>query len=191
VPPIDDASRPRVAGSVELDARQRAAGDHLRLVHDHFRHQLETLTRAVEDLQDAAGDRSGDGAGNGAGEVEAVRAGVHGLAPSLTAQQVAGLCGQVCRFLTMHHTIEDQSMFPAVATLQAYAPVAARLAEEHLVVHAHLERVDDLAVAVRTDPARIGDLVTAVADLRADLESHFTYEETEMSEPLGLLGLGI
>ena len=52
MPPIDDATRPRVAGSVELEPRQRAAGDHLRMVHDHFRHQLETLTRAVEDLQD-------------------------------------------------------------------------------------------------------------------------------------------
>ena len=183
MPPIDDATRPRVAGSVELDPRQRAAGDHLRMVHDHFRHQLEALTRAVEELRDGTDDRA-DGVG-------AVRAGVHGLAPSLAAQQVAGLCGQVCRFLTMHHTIEDQNLFPAVATMQPYAPVAARLAEEHLVVHDHLERVDDLAVAVRTDPARIGDLVTAVADLRADLESHFTYEETEMSEPLGLLGLGI
>ena len=179
MPPIDDATRPRVAGSVELDPRQRGAGDHLRMVHDHFRHQLETLTRAVEDLQEAAGD------------VDAVRAGVHGLAPSLTTQQVAGLCGQVCRFLTMHHTIEDQNMFPAVATMQAYAPVAARLAEEHVVVHAHLERVDDLAVAVQTDPERIGELVAAVADLRADLESHFDYEETEMAEPLGLLGLGV
>jgi hypothetical protein len=187
VPPIDDATRPRVAGSVELDARQRAAGDHLRMVHDHFRHQLEALTRAVAELQDA----TGDGAGDGASELEAVRAGVHGLAPSLTAQQVAGLCGQVCRFLTMHHTIEDQNLFPAVATMQAYAPVAARLAEEHLVVHAHLERVDDLAVAVRTEPHRVSELVTAVADLRTDLESHFAYEETEMSEPLGLLGLGI
>jgi Hemerythrin HHE cation binding domain len=186
VPPIDDASRPRVAGSVELEPRQRAAGDHLRMVHDHFRHQLETLTRAVEALRDAAGD----GAGDGTSDVEAVRAGVHELAPALTAQQVAGLCGQVCRFLTMHHTIEDQTMFPAVATMQRYAPVAARLAEEHLVVHAHLERVDDLAVAVRTDPGRVGELVAAVADLRTDLESHFTYEETEMAEPLGLLGLG-
>jgi iron-sulfur cluster repair protein YtfE (RIC family) len=179
VPPIDDATRPRVAGSVELEPRQRAAGDHLRMVHDHFRHQLETLTRAVDALH------------RGAGDVASVRAGVHELAPSLTAQQVAGMCGQVCRFLTMHHTIEDQNMFPAVATMEQYAPVAARLTEEHLVVHAHLERVDDLAVAVRSDPARTGELVTAVADLRADLESHFAYEETEMSEPLGLLGLGI
>jgi hypothetical protein len=178
VPPIDDATRPRVAGSVELTPRQRGAGEHLRMIHDHFRQQLETLTRAVDSLRDGAGD------------LDAVRAGVHDLAPSLTAQQVAGLCGQVCRFLTMHHAIEDQSMFPAVATMEAYAPVAARLAEEHLVVHDHLERVDDLAVAVRTDPGRIGELVTAVADLRADLESHFAYEESEMSEPLGLLGLG-
>jgi len=69
--------------------------------------------------------------------------------------------------------------------------IAARVAEEHLVVHAHLERVDDLALAVRTDPARVDELVEAVAGLRADLESHFAYEETEMTEPLGLLGLGV
>ena len=176
---IDDATRPRVAGAVELTPRQRMAGDHLRMIHDHFREQLAALTHAVEDL--AAG----------AGDVGAVRAGVHGLAPSLGAQQVAGLCGQVCRFLTMHHTIEDHDLFPAVATLDAYAPVATRLAEEHLVIHAHLERVDDLAIAVRTDAGRVGELAAAVTALRADLESHFSYEETEMAEPLGLLGLGV
>jgi iron-sulfur cluster repair protein YtfE (RIC family) len=179
VPPIDDASRPRVAGSVELTARQRMAGDHLRMIHDHFRGQLAALTHAATEVLEGSGD------------LDAVRAGVHALSPALTAQQLAGMCGQVCRFLTMHHTIEDQSMFPAVATLEAYAPVAARLAEEHLAVHAHLERVDGLAGASYSDPSRIADLVDAVAELRADLESHFAYEEVEMTEPLGLLGLGI
>ena len=179
MPPIDDSTRPRVAGSVELTPRQRQAGDHLRMVHDHFRSQLRQLTGAVEELRDGAGD------------VGDVRDSLHRLAPALTAQQVSGLCQQVCRFLTMHHTIEDQSMFPAVATMAAYAPVATRLAEEHVDIHAHLERVDDLALAVRTDPSRVAELVTAVADLRTDLESHFAYEETEMTEPLGLLGLGI
>jgi hemerythrin len=178
VPPIDDSTRPRVAGSVELTPRQRQAGDHLRMVHDHFRAQLRQLTGAAEELRDGVGDVGG------------VRESLHRLAPALTAQQVSGLCQQVCRFLTMHHTIEDQSMFPAVATIEAYAPVAARLAEEHVDIHAHLERVDDLAVAVRTDASRVPELVTAVADLRQDLESHFAYEETEMTEPLGLLGLG-
>ena len=177
--PIDDATRPRVAGSVDLTPRQRQAGDHLRMIHDHFRQQLSQLTGAVEELRDGSAD------------VGAVRDNLHRLMPALTAQQVSGLCHQVCRFLTMHHTIEDQSMFPAVATLEAYAPVAERLAAEHLDIHDHLERVDELAVAVRTDPARVDELVTAVADLRRDLESHFTYEETEMTEPLGLLGLGI
>jgi hypothetical protein len=179
VPGIDDTTRPRVAGSVELTARQRTAGDHLRMIHDHFRQQLAALGRAVEDLQ------------GGAGDVGDVRAATHGILPSLTAQQVSGLCGQVCRFLTMHHTIEDQSMFPAVATLEAYALVAARLAEEHVVVHHHLERVDALSVAVVSDPGLVTELAGAVAELRADLESHFAYEETEMAEPLGLLGLGI
>ncbi len=179
MPPIDDSTRPRVAGSVDLTPRQRLAGDHLRMIHDHCRQQLAQLTMAVTELRDGSGD------------VGFVRESLHRLAPELTAQQVSGLCQQVCRFLTMHHTIEDQSMFPAVATLEAYAPVAARLAEEHLDIHAHLERVDDLALAVRTDPSRVDELVTAVADLREDLESHFAYEEVEMTEPLGLLGLGI
>jgi hypothetical protein len=101
--------------------------------HDHFRQQLALLTTAAGELC------------VGTGDVDAVRAGVHRLGPALTAQQASGLCRQVCSFLTMHHTIEDQSMFPAVATLEAYAPV----------------------------------------------ESHFAYEETEMTEPLGLLGLGV
>jgi hemerythrin len=179
VPPIDDSTRPRVAGSVDLTPVQRQAGDHLRMVHDHFRAQLRQLTGAVEELRDGARD------------VGVVRESVHRLAPALTAQQVSGLCQQVCRFLTMHHTIEDQSMFPAVATMEKYAPVAARLTEEHVHIHAHLERVDDLAVAVRTDPSQVPELVSAVADLRRDLESHFAYEETEMTEPLGLLGLGV
>ena len=177
--PIDDSTRPRVAGSVELTPRQRLGGDHLRQIHDHFRGQLAALTRAVEAVRDGSDDLDG------------VRAGVHALAPALTAQQASGLCRQVCQFLTMHHSIEDQAMFPAVATLETYAPVAARLAEEHLVIHDHLERVDDLAVAVHRDPSRIAELVDAVADLRADLESHFAYEEVEMAEPLGLLGLGV
>ena len=177
--PIDDATRPRVAGSIELTPRQRVGGLHLRQIHDHFRQQLEAMTRAVEAVRDGTGD------------LDDVRAGVHGLAPALTAQQASGLCRQVCSMLTMHHSIEDQAMFPAVATLEAYAPVAARLAEEHLVIHEHLERVDGLAVAAYGDPARVAELVDAVADLRSDLESHFTYEEIEMTEPLGLLGLGV
>ena len=177
--PIDDSTRPRVAGSVELTPHQKVGGLHLRQIHDHFRQQLEAMTRAVEAVRDGVGD------------VDVVRAGVHGLAPALTAQQASGLCRQVCQFLTMHHSIEDQAMFPAVATLETYAPVAARLAEEHLVIHDHLERVDRLAVAVHADPSRVAELVDAVADLRADLESHFTYEEIEMTEPLGLLGLGV
>lgn len=179
MPPIDDATRPRVARSVDLTPVQRLAGDHLRMIHDHFRAQLRQLTDAAAELRDGNGD------------VGTVREGLHRLGPALTAQQVSGMCQQVCRFLTMHHTIEDQSMFPAVATLKAYAPVATRLTEEHLVIHDHIERVDDLALAVRSDPSRVAELVAAVTGLRHDLESHFAYEETEMTEPLGLLGLGI
>ena len=55
--PIDDSTRPRVAGSVELTPRQRVGGLHLRMIHDHFRQQLEAMTRAVEAVRDGVGRR--------------------------------------------------------------------------------------------------------------------------------------
>ena len=85
----------------------------------------------------------------------------------------------------------DDSTRPRVAGSVELTP-RQRLGGDHLrQIHDHLERVDDLAVAVHRDPSRIAELVDAVADLRADLESHFAYEEVEMAEPLGLLGLGV
>lgn len=176
---IDEATRPRVAGSASLSPEQQRPGLHLRAIHDHFRQQLAVLVDAVADVRLGAGDPA------------EVRAAAHDLAPRLTEQQVAGFCGQVCRLVTMHHTLENQAMYPPIAALAGYAPVVERLMEEHLVVHAHLERVDDLALAVMADPSRIGDLAAAVDALRADLESHFLYEEEEMAEPMGLLGMGV
>ena len=91
MPPIDDSTRPRVAGSVDLTPRQRMAGDHLRMIHDHFRAQLAQLTRAAESLRD------------GEGGVADVRESLHRLGPELSVQQVSGLCRQVCRFLSLIH----------------------------------------------------------------------------------------
>ncbi|HSU03879.1 MAG TPA: hypothetical protein VLK03_15120, partial [Nocardioides sp.] len=69
MPPIDDSTRPRVAGSVDLTPRQQLAGDHLRMIHDHFRQQLAQLTTAVTELRDGSGD------------VGVVRESLHRLAP--------------------------------------------------------------------------------------------------------------
>ena len=79
-------------------------------------------------------------------------------------------------------------MFPAVAGLADYAPVAQRLAEEHVVIHEHLVRIDAVLLRLDGDPDTFADLDRAVAALAEDLLSHFTYEETELAEPLGLLG---
>jgi len=123
--------------------------------------------------------------------VDDVRDAVHRLAPQVTEQQLAGFCGQLCHFVTMHHTIEDQAMFPAVAAHPDYAPVAERLVDEHLVIHDHLLRMDRAAVVVAADPTRMPELAVAFTELRRVLESHFTYEEGEMTEALGVLGLRI
>ena len=176
---LDETTRPRVTPTADLSPAQRAPGEHLRAIHDHFRMQLGALVDAVAEVRRGAGDPAD------------VRAAVHELAPALTEQQVAGYCAQVCRFVTMHHTVEDQMMYPPIAALPGYAPVIERLMEEHLVVHDHLEVVDDLALAVMADPSRIGDLADAVDALRRDLESHFLYEEEQMAEPMGVLGMGV
>lgn len=174
---IDEETRPRVTPTVELTPAQRAPGEHLRAIHDHFRHQLDVLAEAVASLAQGATDPAD------------VRAAVHELAPALTAQQVSGLCAQVCRFVTMHHTLEDQAMYPPIAALPGYGPVVDRLMEEHVVVHDHLERVDALALTVLHDPAVVTDLAAAVDAFRADLLSHFLYEEEQMAEPMGVLGM--
>ena len=61
-----------------------------------------------------------------------------------------------------------------------------RLAEEHVVIHEHLVHVDELAARLDAEPDVLPELDEAVAAFAAVLRSHFTYEEDELSEPLGL-----
>ena len=174
---IDDATRPRRARGLELTFAQQLPGQHLRAIHDVFRGDLRALLDRVEEV------RRGDAT------VAALRAAVNHLTGRRTQETLGGFCAQFCSFVTLHHTLEDQSMFPAVAGLPDYAPVAERLAEEHVVIHAHLLRIDAVLRRLEGEPHAFDELDTAVAALDEDLLSHFTYEETELAEPLGLLGM--
>ena len=61
--------------------------------------------------------------------------------------------------------------------------------EERVVIHDHLVAVDDVVVRMASDGDLLAELDEVVTALDAVLASHFAYEEQEMSEPLGLLGL--
>ena len=174
---IHDATRPRRAGRLALDPAQQLPGQHLRAIHDIFRGDLRVLLTRLEEVR------------RGEASVADLRAAVHHLTGRQSLETLGGFCAQFCSFVTLHHTVEDQAMFPAVAGLPDYAPVAQRLAEEHVVIHAHLVRVDAALLRLDRDPAAFTDLDEAVGALAEDLLSHFTYEETELAEPLGLLGV--
>lgn len=176
---LDEATRPRAARGIALTPAQQLPGQHLRAIHDHFRGQLRAVLDEVRAVR------------RGEGSLGEVRAAVHAMALRPTYEQLGSFCGQLCQFVTMHHSIEDRAMLPAVAVMPDYAPVVERLMEEHLVIHDHLVALDDVVVRMAGDTDLLADLDAAVTALDAVLTSHFAYEEQEMAEPLGLLGLPI
>lgn len=173
---LDEATRPTVRLGLSLTPQQQAAGLHLRQIHDAFRGELTALESRVSEVR------------RGEASAADVRAAVSafGGATGLTLGQH---CAQLCRFVTMHHSLEDSAMFPALGAHAKVKPVVDRLAEEHVVIHDHLAHVDELAARLDADPEVLPDLEAAVAVFAGVLRSHFTYEEDELSEPLGLLGL--
>jgi hemerythrin-like domain-containing protein len=102
-------------------------------------------------------------------------------------------CESYCRIVTLHHTIEDQPVFPHLRRGDPrIAPVIDRLQQEHHVIHDVLDSVDQALVGLvaTADAAGIAKLRDA-ADLLSDsLLSHLSYEERELAEPIARLGMG-
>lgn len=158
-------------------AHEQASGHHLIDVHDHLRQELEQLRDLVGQVADGR---------LGAGEV---RSHIAQMTLRQNAWTLGTYCAQYCRVLTTHHTIEDQSMFPRLRREPGLAPVVDRLAEEHLVIHDLLERVDRGLVAMVTADDADLDPLRGALDLMTDaLLSHLSYEERELIEPLARLG---
>ena len=54
------------------------------------------------------------------------------------------LCGRECQMLTLHHTIEDHSIFPVLRQgSDGLKKVVDRLSQEHLIIHQLLEALED------------------------------------------------
>jgi hemerythrin-like domain-containing protein len=103
---------------------------------------------------------------------------------------VGTYCESYCRVVTMHHTLEDQAMFPRLRRGDPrLAPVVDRLEEEHRAIHDVLEQVDRALVAFVATPDGAGELRAAVDLLTDTLLSHLAYEERELVEPIARLGI--
>ena len=169
---------PRPPAEAEYSAAGRALAQELIAVHNHLRGELSQLREMIGQV--AAGNLD---PGTARSEIA-----------KLTLRQnqwtVGAYCESYCRLVGMHHTLEDQSLFPGLRSLDPrLVPVVDRLHAEHLVIAGVLERVDAALVALVTSRATgMPDLRSAVDLLTDTLLSHLSYEEGELVEPLGRLG---
>ena len=173
---LDDATRPPVVRLDGLTDDQRAAGLHLKEVHNHLRDNMLALGRLIE--RAAAG-------GATAAEVTAEAS---ALAMVSNYRRFGNLCGQHCQIVNVHHSIEDEAVFPAIAAQGlAFKEIADRLRAEHVVVHELLVRLIDALGALAGEPsqARFDDAVTIYRALERVLLSHLGYEEDAIGDALG------
>ncbi|MGW6737806.1 nitroreductase/quinone reductase family protein [Streptomyces sp. NPDC055013] len=87
-------------------------------------------------------------------------------------------CLTFCAGLHNHHTGEDVALFPFLADRHPeFAPVLARLGEEHERIAALVEDLRLAVTADHPDPATARD---EVERLTAELEAHLAYEEEQL-----------
>lgn len=178
---LDDSTRPIAPKLAGLTAAQKAPGRHLAAVHDHFRGEMATLRSLIERAT--------------AGEVSAAELQQRADAMPMVAnyQRFGNLCGQHCQIINMHHSIEDQSIFPALREQgDAFRRVADRLEEEHGIVHELLVR---LVAAINEligtpSPENFAACQQLYDALERVLLSHFGYEEDSIGDALGYYAIG-
>lgn len=177
---LDDATRPRAPRLEGLTPAQRAAGEHLRMIHDHLRDNMRVLRQLI--ARAAAGEVT----------AEVVAAETEDLVMVTNFRRFGTLCGQYCQFVHGHHSIEDQSIFPALsAKSEALRKVSERLRAEHVVVHELLVRLVAALNALVTDPgaAKFAAARELYEALERVLLSHLGYEEEEIGDALGYYNL--
>lgn len=179
---LDDATRPPIPDLPGIQEHQRLPGQHLKMIHDHLRHNMVTLGQLIE--RAAAGSAT-------AADVTAETA---DLVMVTNYRRFGTLCGQYCQFVHGHHSIEDQAVFPSLAAQSpAFKAISDRLVAEHVVVHQLLERLIDALIALADAPDRqkFDDAVEIYRALEKVLLSHLGYEEEAIGDALGYFEIGV
>jgi hemerythrin-like domain-containing protein len=177
--PWDERARPHREPSgadVVYSEAGRQTGQHLIDVHDMLRGELEQLRSILAQVR--------DGAISG-GEA---RSALNEMAMRQNDWTLGAFCSRYCHAVARHHGLEDDAIFPHLASSdERLKPVIGRLTEEHLVIHDAIEEVDGALVQhiVEHDFDRLARAIDLLTDA---LLSHLSYEEHELVEPLARLG---
>ena len=147
-------------------------------IHDHLRSEMVQILQAVSQVS--------------AGELAPGEA--RSLISRMTVRQnhwtLGSFCASYCRIVTIHHTVEDAHMFPALQELEpSLEPVLERLGAEHEVIADVLDRFDRALVDLVREqdgvgvPGRSGaaEIAVLAAELNDLLLSHLAYEEDELA----------
>ncbi|MGO9698093.1 MAG: hemerythrin domain-containing protein [Xanthobacteraceae bacterium] len=173
---LDDSTRPRAPKIEGATPAQRRLGKRLAMIHDHHLEQIDQVRWVMEQVE--TGEQSA------AKLVDAI----FSLQMTANYRPFGNLCGRECQMLTLHHTIEDRHMFPALRHGSAgLKKVIDRLSLEHLIIHRLLEALEDNARKTVTQPGRetFLELKAAFLALERFVRSHFGYEQEELEEALG------
>ena len=164
----------------EIDPDSFAAGraqqQLLRSVHQHLREELQQIRDVVAQVVDGETD------------ISAARHHINHLTMRQNYWTLGSFCASYCRVVAIHHTIEDQTMFPGLAAHEpALAPVIARLSAEHETIADVLTGLDDALVAMVTAPEGLGQVQAWAEQLTTQLLEHLAYEEEQLLPAIGRL----
>jgi hemerythrin-like domain-containing protein len=176
----DEATRPSgptpPPGAV-YSRRGRVIGGHLIEVHDHLRAELDRVRDLVRQVREGAADAA------------SARSAINEMTMRRNDWALGAYCASYCRFVTGHHMLEDEAVFPHLRASEArLGPVLDRLTDEHKIIHQVLNDVDQALVDHLRNPADFDGLQQAVDILTDTLLSHLAYEEAQLVEPLARHG---
>jgi iron-sulfur cluster repair protein YtfE (RIC family) len=176
----DEATRPTAPapphGTV-YSRRGRFIGAHLIEIHDHLRDELDRVRDLVRQVREGAIDADG------------ARSAINEMTMRQNDWALGAYCAHYCRFVTGHHMLEDEAVFPHLRAMEAgLESVIDRLAGEHKIIHQVLNGVDQALVDHLRNPADFTRLQQAVDVLTDALLSHLAYEEAQLVEPLARHG---
>ncbi len=139
-------------------------------IHAHLRRDLATVRRLADDVR--TGLTPPD-----------IVATIRHLETNSPLWRLQYGCLHYCRFVHLHHTIEDAAVFPMVRKRDpSLNRVVDRLEEDHLVVHHITERIaaeSALLEGAESWEAR-ERLVQALLELEEHLLAHLAFEEESL-----------
>ena len=158
----------------------RAGQQTLLAIHQHLRQELSNLRDVIQEVR--------------GGRTTATEA--RSYLNTMTMRQnywtLGAFCAAYCRVVSVHHAIEDQSLFPDLkAADQSLGPIIERLQHEHEGIAKVLGEIDVALVAMVDDDERLDETQNAVDYLSDALLAHLKYEEDQLLEPIGRLAIRI